>query len=370
MVVHDEVVADVGAEVFDELEAGTAVGADGGGVVFVDAESEDGAMAGAGLGFDPVEGEVADAFAVVFGEEVQFAEEEDVALGLGFEADVADGGAVCFDEGVRDAAAGHFPLHGTGFVPDGEHVVDLGVADDGGVVGFPDAMGEVDDGGDFVGADGAEGDLGGLVGDGGRGEVGLGVFEGVLPGGEVVGGGELGELCEDLVEGGFDDVFLADLFGVAGEVGLGEEGFGEVPAGPGAPGAEVFVGFDHAGGEVLPVAAGVADELGFGAMEEDPGEGLVGEGPGVEDGFVSGEGDGEGAVALEDGLGGEFVLPEALGVGEAGEVEVGAAIGFGEAIDVGGGVGAVDGGEEGARRVHGRDKTGEGTLRKRGSVLA
>ena len=190
MVVHDEVVADVGAEVFDELEAGAAVGADGGGVVFVDAESEDGAVAGAGLGFDPFEGEVANAFAVVFGEEVEFAEEEDVALGLGFEADVADGDAVCFDEGVGDAAAGHFPLHGVGFVPDGEHVVDLGVADDGGVVGFPDAMGEVDDGGDFVGADGAEGDVGGLVGDGGWGEVGLGVFEGVLPGGEVVGGGE------------------------------------------------------------------------------------------------------------------------------------------------------------------------------------
>ena len=155
-----------------------------------------------------------------------------------------------------------------------------------------------------------------------------------------------------MIEGGFDDVFLADLFGVAGEFGLGEEGFGEVPAGPGAPGAEVFVGFDHAGGEVLPVAAGIADELVFGAMEEDPGEGLVGEGPVAEDGFVSGEGDGKGAVALEDGLGGEFVLPEALGVGEAGEVEVGAAIGFGEAVDVGGGVGAVDGGEEGARRVH------------------
>jgi hypothetical protein len=31
-------------------------------------------------------------------------------------------------------------------------------------------------------------------------------------------------------------------------------------------------------------------------------------------------------------------------------------------------VGAVDGGEEGARRVHGGDKTGEGRLRKRGSA--
>ena len=181
----------------------------------------------------------------------------------------------------------------------------------------------------------------------------MGEFEGVLPGGEVVGGGEASEVGEDLVEGGFEDVFLPDLFGIAGEVGLGEEGFGEVPAGPGAPGAEVFVGFDHAGGEVLPVAAGVADELAFGALEEDPGEGLVGEGGGAEDGFVSGEGDGEGAVALEDGLGGEFVLPEALGVVEAGEVEVGAAIGFEEAVDVGGGVRAVNGGEEGARRVHG-----------------
>lgn len=188
VVVHDEVVADVGAEVFDELEAGAAVGTDGGGVVFVDSQSEDGAVARGGLGFDPVEGEAADAFAVVLGEEIQFAEKEDVALGLGFKADVADGGAVGFDEGVGDAAAGHFPLDGAGFIPDSKHVVDLGMADDARVVGFPDAMGEADKGGDFGRADGAEGDVGGLVGDGGRGKLGLGVFEGVLPGGEVVCG--------------------------------------------------------------------------------------------------------------------------------------------------------------------------------------
>lgn len=273
MVVHDEVVADVGAEVFDELEAGAAVGADGGGVVFVDAESEDGATAGTGLGFDPVDREVADASAVVFGEEVEFAEEEDVALGLGFKADVADGGASGFNEGVGDAAAGHLPLDGAEFVPDGEHVIDLGVADDAGVVGFPDAMGEVDDGGDFVRADGAESDVGGGVWDRRWGEVVARPFQRVLPGGEVIGGGEAAEVIKNLVEGGFEDVFLADLLGVAGEFGLREEGFGEVPARPGAPGAEVFVGFDHAGGEVLPVTAGIADELTVRALVDDPGEG-------------------------------------------------------------------------------------------------
>lgn len=155
-----------------------------------------------------------------------------------------------------------------------------------------------------------------------------------------------------MVEGGFDDVFLPDLFGVAGKVRLGEEGFGEIPAGPGAPSSEVFVRLDHAGGEVLPMAAGIADELAFGALEEDPSEGLIRQGVGAEDGFVCGEGDGESAVALEDGLGGEFVLPEALGVFEAGEVEVGAAIGFGEAVDVGGGVKAINGRKKRARRVH------------------
>lgn len=352
MVVHDEVVADVGAEVFDKEEASAAVGADGGGVVFVDTEAEDGATAGTGLGFDPVEGEVADASPMVFGEDVEFAEEEDVALGLGFKTDVADGGAVGLNEGVGDAAAGHFPLHGAGFVPDGEHVVDLGVADDAGVVGFPDVMGKVDDGGDFVRADGAESDVGGGVRHRRWGEVVARPFQRVLPGGKVIGGGKSAEVVKNLVKGGFDDVFLADLFGVAGEFGFGEEGFGEVPAGPGAPSAEVFVGLDHAGGEVLPVAAWIADELGVLAVEDDPGEGLVGEGPVAQDGFIAREWDGEGAVALEDGLGGEFVLPEALGVVEAGEVEVGSAIGFGEAVDIGGGVRAVDGGEEGARRVH------------------
>ncbi len=329
------------------MEAGAEVGADGGGVLFVHAEAELGVTGGEGLVLEPIEGEAADAVAVVLGEEVELAEEENGAGGLGFKTDVADGGGGGLDQGVADVALGHFSLHGPEIIPDSEHVIDLGLADDAGVVGGPDALGEVDDGGELGGGDEAE--AWGLCGWGGGlvGELLAGPVEGVLPGGEVVGRGEFFEVGEDLIEGGLDEVFVADLFEVGGEGGLGEEGFGEVPAGPGAPGAEVFVGLDHAGGEVLPVAAGIAEELIGGGIEDEAGEGLVRERVLAEDGLVCGEGEGKGAIALEDALGGEAVLPEALGVAEAGEVEIGAALVSGEGVDVGGGVGAINAGEKG-----------------------
>jgi hypothetical protein len=325
------------------VEAGAEVGADGGCVLFVHAEAELGVTGGEGLVLEPIEGEAADAVAVVLGEEVELAEEENGAVELGFKTEVADGGGGGLDQGVADAALGYFPLHGAEVIPDSEHVFDLGLADDAGVVGGPDAVGEVDDGGELGGGDEAE--AWGLCGWGGGlvGELLLaGPVEGVLPGGEVVCGGEFFEVGEDLIEGGLDDGFVADLFEVGGEGGLGEEGFGEVPAGPGAPGAEGFVRLDHTGGEVLPVAAGIAEELIGGGIEDEPGEGLIGERVLAEDGLVCGEGEGKGAIALEDALGGESVLPEALGVAEAAEVEIGAALVFGEGVHICGGVGALD----------------------------
>lgn len=287
--------------------------------------------------------------------EVQFAQEEHSALGLRLKTDVADRLAAALDEGVGDAAPGHLPLQGTWLIPNGEHVVDLGLGDDAGVVGIPDAMGEGDEGGQLVRADDADVNAGGGIGDGRGGKLVARPFQRVLPGGEVVGGGKVAEVFKDLIEAGLDDVFLADLFGIAGEVVFGEEGFCEIPAGPGAPGAQVFMRLDHAGGQVLPVTAGIADELAGRALVSDPGQGQVGQWPGAQGGLVSGEGEGEGAVALEDGLGGQAALPEALGVAEAGEVEVRAARCFRKGIHFGRGVRAVDGREMRARGIHGEE---------------
>ena len=82
-----------------------------------------------------------------------------------------------------------------------------------------------------------------------------------MPAGEVVGGGKACQVPDDLRLDGFDDVFLTDLFRIAGEVGFRQAFFGQIPAGPGTPGAQFFMRLDHACGEVLPVAARVADEL-------------------------------------------------------------------------------------------------------------
>lgn len=103
------------------------------------------------------------------------------------------------------------------------------------------------------------------------------------------------------------------------------------------------MGFDHACGEMLVVSAWVADEGVVGAVEEGPGDGVVGL-VGVLQGGC-GEVATEGAVDEEEGFGGEVVEPEGLGVVEGGEVEGCAAV-FAERLDVFGGVGAVGGGEE------------------------
>ena len=110
---------------------------------------------------------------------------------------------------------------------------------------------------------------------------------------------------------------------------------GDGPAGPGAPGSQQFAGFDHAGGEVLVVAAGVADEIFRGVVLQDPGYGRVGEGPGGEDGMAGRDIGSEGSVDEQQGLGGGAMLPVALRVVEGLEIKFRSAVEFPEASEAG-----------------------------------
>lgn len=93
------------------------------------------------------------------------------------------------------------------------------------------------------------------------------------------------------------------------------------------------------------MAARVADELVRVVMEEDPCDGVVGDGPRSEDGVGRVEVAAHGAIDEEEGASGEPFEPERLGVGEGGEVEFGPAVGA-EGGDGGGGDRVIRGGEE------------------------
>ena len=93
------------------------------------------------------------------------------------------------------------------------------------------------------------------------------------------------------------------------------------------------------------MAARVADELVRVVVEEDPCDGVVGDGPRGEDGVGWGEIAAHGAIDEEEGASGEPIEPEGLGVGEGGEVEFGPAVGA-EGGDGGGGDRVIRGGEE------------------------
>lgn len=135
-----------------------------------------------------------------------------------------------------------------------------------------------------------------------------------------MGVAEAGEVGADFLFGGFVEGFAGELFFVGGHVGHDEAG--EAPAGPCAPCAEFGAGAAHAGGEVLPVPSGVADELVAAVVLQEPDDGGVGQGMGL----MAGEFAAEGAVEEEEGAGGEALEPEALGVVEGGVVEGGAAL--------------------------------------------
>ena len=93
------------------------------------------------------------------------------------------------------------------------------------------------------------------------------------------------------------------------------------------------------------MAARVADKMVRVVMEENPCDGVVGDGPRGEDGVGGGEVAAHGAIDEEEGASGEPFEPEGLGVGQGGEVEFGAALGA-EGGDGGGGDRVIRDGEE------------------------
>ena len=124
------------------------------------------------------------------------------------------------------------------------------------------------------------------------------------------------QIFRDGGEIGDEEVFVGDLFLVAGKIGGRENLVGEVEAGPGSPGPQGGVFSGHAGGEVLEMADRIAEEEVGSAVDEKPHESRVGRGQGGDKGRL---------VELEDGLGRFALLPERLGQFEAGPMEEGAA---------------------------------------------
>lgn len=329
VIIHDEAVADVGADGGLKLITFTKVGANGGVVVFVHAQPYGLQLLGGSGLMDPAKGMGADAVAVVFGKEVEFVEESGGVRGIGFPGEVADVGLVAADDGVVDAAFSHFLAKDVGLIHGVEHVANLLHADDGWIDDGPDSIGEEGDARELVGSDEFEVDGRGIC----RDELGWLLDPGkrIEPSGGVIVGAEEAQILFDVCTTGFDDAFFADLFFVTGEFGFGKDFTGEIPAGPGAPGAQGFVGFDHAGGEMLVVPTRVADEGVIGTMGEDPSNGLI-RLPGVSQrnfGKVAGEG----AIDEKESLGRELTQPEGLGVVKGGVVKFFAAV-FTEGLDV------------------------------------
>ncbi len=184
-------------------------------------------------------------------------------------------------------------------------------------------------------------------------DLAQGRSEGGVPEGGFAGKAELVEGGGGFGEGGFED----GVAGVAGPIRMGEAG--ELP---GSPGTGALLGGTRAaeaGGEVLVVDAGVADEGGGAGVGHDPVEGVVGQRPIFEGGGGGGHIGEEGAVHGEEGAGGEAALPEVLAIGEGAEVKIGAAVGtvaveFAPVEDSGGGR------KMGAGSGHGRYLAGNG----------
>ena len=132
--------------------------------------------------------------------------------------------------------------------------------------------------------------------------------------------GREAEFCEggrDVLTGRDGEVFFFELFGVGGKTVLREVGVCDVPTRPGACGAQCGARLDHPGGEMLVVAAGVADESFIGLALHDPRDRSVGQrvpGCRVEIGAES-------AVYQEQRLRGTSLEPERLRAFEGAEIE-------------------------------------------------
>ena len=158
VIIHDETAADVAADIFDEAESGALIGADGGCIVFVDPQVDGVAVQLFSALVDPLKGDSTDAASVHFRQEVELVDEED-ALGVTLKGKVTDGAVTCrLDEGIPDAFGLHLARHGRRLIPDAEHVIDLCLRDDAGVVSMPDFVTEALDDGQFLVGDAAHAD--------------------------------------------------------------------------------------------------------------------------------------------------------------------------------------------------------------------
>ena len=148
-----------------------------------------------------------------------------------------------------------------------------------------------------------------------------------MPEGDFAGVTVLGELVGDV---GF--IWIIDfVFRVVGEVGEGRAG--EFPAGPGAPLALIGAGLAEPVGVVLEVHSGIAQKCVGGSVSKDVHEGLVWQGPILENGLAAFEIRTPGPIEAEDRSSWKSLLPKVLSVLQAGQVEVGAALVLCESVE-------------------------------------
>ena len=137
----------------------------------------------------------------------------------------------------------------------------------------------------------------------------------------------------DLAKRGLHHALLADLLHVRRILHLRKNRLGQVPARPGTPGPQLLVGLHHPRGEVLPMTPGIADELPFRSLKQQPRDGAIRQRVLLKNRLSPVEGDGQGAIDQKNALGGKPRLPKALRIVERGFVKIRAA-GFAKAIQV------------------------------------
>lgn len=158
-----------------------------------------------------------------------------------------------------------------------------------------------------------------------------------------------GEAFGDFALSGFADVVLW----VRGK--LRPHQARDLPASPDAPTTLIAPGLVHAVRQVLEMHAGIADKNVGRRVAQKPSHGSVGQGPFRQDWLVAPQIGAERAIERKNRPGCEAALPEAVRVGERGQVEVGVAR-FAVGGKRGGSHAVGREGEDRARRQRGRHR--------------
>jgi hypothetical protein len=145
---------------------------------------------------------------------------------------------------------------------------------------------------------------------------------------------------------------------IAGKFGLRQDLLGQIPAGPGAPGAQRFVRLHHARGEVLPVTAWIADELLGRPLLQQPYRRLIRQWPFGQDRLCDRQREGKRAIDEQQALGRESAHPQTLRVTQCRVVERATTIIATEFLHVGKTVFTVDQWQKGIGLVHGSSLLG------------